>query len=67
MKPKRLIRTLSGFRNDFNNNEMFKSTKFQINYTSDNHGKTLSIGDLETNIQFSIPFNDIYKEITNVN
>lgn len=65
MKPKRIIKTLEGFRSDFKTNKIFQIAKFQIHYTSDQLGKTLSIGDLDNEIQFSIPFDELYKEITN--
>lgn len=55
---------VKGFRNDHMNNNLFNKTTFQVNYTADKIGKTLSIADKETGIQFSIPFDAIYKEIT---
>lgn len=37
--------------------------RFSIDYTSDRIGKTLSIGDLETGIQYTIPFDALSKII----
>jgi len=54
---------IKGLRNDFRNNDLFKETEYQVSYTSDLLGKTLSIGDLENNIQFTIPFDEILKMI----
>lgn len=58
------IWTIEGFRNEHNQNMLFQKAKFQVNYTSDTFGKTLSIADIKTGVQFSIPFDAIYKEIT---
>ncbi len=38
-------------------------TRFSIDYTTDGRGKTLSIGDLETGIQYTIPFDALSKII----
>ena len=38
--------------------------KFAIEYTDDKIGKSLSIGNLETGDMFQIPFNSLYKLIT---
>ena len=59
----RFIGIVNGFSSDFKNNDLFRKTKLQVNYTSDHYGKTLSIGDTERGIQFSIPFDGILKEI----
>lgn len=56
--------TINGLSNDFSNGELFKKTKFQVNYTADKFGKTLSISDTGRKLQFSIPFDGILKEIT---
>lgn len=37
---------------------------FEVHYTSDEFGKTLSICDLETGEMISIPFDELYKIIT---
>ena len=55
---------IEGFRNEHITNKLFNKTKFQVDYTADKIGKTLSIADTKTGIQFSIPFDVIYKEIT---
>lgn len=36
---------------------------FAIDYTADSIGKTLSIGDMESKIQYTIPFDGLYKII----
>lgn len=59
----RFTGTVTGFRNDLKNKKIFQKTKFQVNYTSDFAGKTLSIADTENEIQFSIPFDEILKII----
>ena len=59
----RFVGTIQGFRNDHNNNDFFNITTFQVNYTADQKGKTLSLADTETGIQFSIPFDGILKAI----
>lgn len=41
----------------------FETKRFSIDYTSDRIGKTLSIGDLETGIQYTIPFDSLSKII----
>jgi hypothetical protein len=43
---------------------LLQKADFYVNYTSDEKGKTLSIGDTLTGVQFSIPFDMIEKEIT---
>lgn len=60
---KRFFVKTKGFVNNVNNFNSFKITNFQVNYTEDNHGKTLSIGDLNTGNQYSIPFDFILKKI----
>lgn len=40
-----------------------KMKRFSIDYTADKIGKTLSIGDLETGIQYTIPFDALSKII----
>jgi len=47
------------------NNRVSKPCEFAIEYTADNIGKSLSIGNLETGDMFSIPFDELYKIITN--
>ena len=37
---------------------------FEVHYISDELGKTLSICDLETGEMLSIPFDELYKNIT---
>lgn len=59
----RFVGKIKGFRNDHHTGELFQATEFQINYTSDLHGKTLSIADLNTEVQYSIPFDKIFNVI----
>lgn len=53
---------IDGLRQDANSmtSEM---KRFSIDYTADKIGKTLSIGDLETGIQYTIPFDALSKII----
>lgn len=53
---------IQGLRADALTGKMEK-IDFAIDYTADAIGKTLSIGDMETNIQYTIPFDDLYKII----
>lgn len=46
----RFIGMVNGFSSDIKNNDLFRKTKLQVNYTSDHYGKTLSIGDTERGI-----------------
>ena len=57
----RYIGNVNGFVNDFNNQKLFQKKKIQVNYTDDQMGKTLSLG--ADGIQFSIPFDEIFKII----
>lgn len=57
----RFLIYVDGIKSDFNNNDLFKPEKLQVNYTEDKIGKMLSIGDGA--IQFSIPFDAILKKI----
>lgn len=51
-----------GYMNDFNNKKLYQLKSIQVNYTDDEHyGKTLSLGC--DGIQFSIPFDELYKII----
>ena len=59
----RFVGKIKGFRNDHRTGELFQETEFQINYTSDLHGKTLSIADFNTEVQYSIPFDKILNVI----
>lgn len=38
-----------------------RKARIQINYTSDNIGKTLSLGSIDDDIQISIPFDELIK------
>jgi hypothetical protein len=57
----RYIGHVKGFKNDFKNKKLFQPKEFQVNYTDDGCGKSLSIGDGD--IQFHIPFDELYKII----
>lgn len=57
----RFLIYVDGIKSDFNNNDLFKPEKLQVNYMEDKIGKTLSIGNGA--IQFSIPFDAILKKI----
>lgn len=51
-----------GFKND--TNEMKgEIAQYQVNITIDNIGATLSIVDINTGIQYTIPFDEILKDI----
>lgn len=51
-----------GFKND--TNEMKgEIAQYQVNITIDTMGATLSIGDMNTGIQYTIPFDEILKDI----
>lgn len=52
-----------GMKNDVNEMKLGQLVQFQVNITIDNIGATLSIGDLESGIQYSIPFDQILKDI----
>lgn len=51
-----------GFLNDINEMKG-QVAQFQVNITIDTIGATLSIGNLESGIQYSIPFDQILKDI----
>lgn len=53
---------VNGLKQDINTMTM-KKCKFIIHYTHDAIGETLSIGDPETGIQYSISFDGIHKLI----
>ena len=53
---------IKGFHNDVNKGLM-KPKRLTVWYTSDNLGKTLSIGDLEDGTQLTVPFDQILKMI----
>lgn len=38
-----------------------RKARIQVNYTSDNIGKTLSLGSLDDDIQITIPFDELIK------
>lgn len=59
---KKVYNTL-GFINDIDKMKVGQLVQFQVNITIDNVGATLSIGDLESGIQYSIPFDQILKDI----
>ena len=52
---------VNGIKNDFDNQKLLQPRRFQVNYTDDQAGKTFSIG--ADGIQFSIPFDELYKII----
>lgn len=53
---------IQGLRADVLTGKIEK-VEFAIDYTADAIGKTLSIGDMETNIQYTIPFDELFKII----
>lgn len=59
---KKVYNTL-GFINDIEKMKVGQLVQFQVNITIDNIGATLSIGDLESGIQYSIPFDQMLKDI----
>lgn len=59
---KKVYNTL-GIINDIDKMKVGQLVQFQVNITIDNVGATLSIGDLESGIQYSIPFDQILKDI----
>lgn len=54
---------VKGLKNDFKNKVLFHKTDIQVNVTIDAAGATLSVGDLENDIQYNIPFDLILSEI----
>lgn len=58
----RKVYSTFGFKND--TNEMKgELAQYKVNITIDNIEASLSIGDLSTGIQYTIPFNEILKDI----
>ena len=58
----RKVYSTFGMKND--TNEMKgEIAQYQVNITIDNIGATLSIGDMNTGIQYTIPFDEILKDI----
>jgi len=55
---------VKGLSSNVKRGPLLQKADFYVNYTSDEKGKTLSIGDTLTGVQFSIPFDMIEKEIT---
>lgn len=51
-----------GMKNDINEMKG-EIAQYQVNITIDNIGATLSIGDLNTGIQYTILFDEILKDI----
>ena len=54
---------IKGFVEDAKTMQVYERD-FLVHYTGDKMGKTLSIGDIKTGVQYSIPFDGIYKIIT---
>ena len=46
-----------------NDRPKMKNTRFFVQYTSDKFGKTLSIGDEQTGVNYQIPAERVIKEI----
>lgn len=58
----RKVYSTFGFKND--TNEMKgEIAQYQVNITIDTIGATLSIEDMNTGIQYTIPFDEILKDI----
>lgn len=53
--------SINGLVNDFKQGKLQQPRKIYIDYTSDNIGKTLSLGSEEDDIQISIPFDELFK------
>lgn len=51
-----------GLKNDVNEMKG-ELAQYRVNITIDNVGATLSIGDMNTGIQYTIPFDEILKDI----
>ena len=58
------IYTVEGLVSDFKKGEMHKKEKLQVNVTKDKLGCTVSISSIERELQFSVPFDAILKEMT---
>ena len=58
---------ITGFLNDHNKKKYMQVKDFIVNLTVDKLGATLSIGDDETGIQYTIPIDGILREIKRAN
>ena len=58
----RKVYNILGLKNDTN---VMKGevAQYQVNITIENIGATLSIGDINSGIQYSIPFDEMLKDI----
>lgn len=54
---------IKGFANDFNTEEYFKKSKFDVLVTKDDLGVTLSIESKDKGIMYTIPLDKIYKDL----
>ena len=58
----RKVYSTFGMKGDINEMKA-ELTQYEVNITIDNIEASLSIGDLSTGIQYTIPFNEILKDI----
>lgn len=54
---------IKGFVNNFHTEEYFKKSKFDVLVTKDNLGITLSIGSKDKGLMYTIPLDQIYKDL----
>ena len=57
------IYKVRGYYNDHKNDHFFEERDFQINVTIDRVGATMSVGDLQSEIQYTIPIDWLIREI----
>lgn len=58
----RKVYNILGLKNDTNAMKG-EIAQYQVNITIENIGATLSIGDINSGIQYSIPFDEMLKDI----
>lgn len=54
---------IKGFVNNDNTEEYFKKSKFDVLVTKDDLGVTLSLKSEDTGIMYTIPIDQIYKDL----
>ncbi|MBR6987176.1 MAG: hypothetical protein IKH82_03815 [Clostridiales bacterium] len=56
---------LTGIKNDFGKNELFQTARVHINFMVNGNMGYLSVGDLESGVQYTVPADELINDLRN--
>lgn len=54
---------LTGIKNDLEKNELLRTARVQINFTVNEDMAYLSVSDLESGVQYTVPANELINDL----